>query len=206
MSIIFAILMFSLLIFIFGLTLMLENEKNRVDNVSNRLVKAEHDVKGIKELKANFDSKKNDFNEINQLISSRNEWGKLIQVIQSKMPENMWLVTLEYDGDRKLKSSGGSEEYIASGEEGVTSVRVADPNKRQTIDQVANNQDINRVRIVGYTRDTSSTRFYQDMRKYAEKEDSLFSQIRSSEHNQNSPRCNLHYFEYILTLRNPMKK
>jgi hypothetical protein len=118
---------------------------------------------------------------------------------------------MEYESDRKLKSTGegGGDSYS---EEAVT-VSNNDPNKRQTVDEVSNNQDINRVRLVGYTRNEGTDRgaavytFIRNLSRQEDAEKSFFdvSNVRRRD-SVDTNDYNLSYFEIILMLKEPLRK
>ena len=146
-----------------------------------------------------------------RFLDDRTRWSKLVEVIQSNMPENMWLVTLEYESDNMLNGGGeaqNSEQHEGGGEEGVVTSS-ANPDKRQNISHISRSTTINRVHMVGYTCDggiSIASEFLRRMRDYSQQENSLISGISPTGNNESSSAWNLYYFEYKLTLREPIKK
>ena len=202
----------SLLIFLFGLFMLLDYEQRKVERVQQRLSQAENETKKIQQLNNQLNDFRSQFDESMQFLRDRNKWPKMISELQSKMPPNMWLVAVEYDGDRKLKSTGNENSYEDSGETPVVAT-AEQPNKRMNIADICNNQDINRIRLVGYTRDERDDRggairtFINNLSDQANAEKSLFdvSNVRRVR-NREDNAYNLSYFEIILTLKEPMRK
>lgn len=204
-------LIVSLLIWAFGLLLMLDFEKRRVEAVKNDLSKAEAETKRIQQLNGELNNYRGQYDEAVQFIKDRGKWAAMVSEIQSKMPPNMWLVALEYDSDRKLKSTGSESSYDKSGE--AVKVGASDPNKRQTIDVISNNQDINRVRLVGYARNDGGDRgaaVYAFIHNLSRKEDAdkSFFDVENVRRRDSvdTNDYNLSYFEIILMLKEPLRK
>ena len=206
-----ATLIVSLLIWVFGLFLMLDFEKRRVSEIKTDLDKAEMETKRIQQLKSELDGFTGQYDEVDTFLKDRGKWAKMVNEIQKKMPPNMWLVTLEYDSDRKLKSTGNENSESYSEEQVATSNN--DPNKRQTVDEVSNNQDINRVRLVGYTRNEGADRgaavytFIRNLSRQEDAESSFFDvgNVRRRD-SVDTNDYNLSYFEIILMLKEPLRK
>lgn len=203
-------LLVCLLIVIFGLNKLLAFEKNRIDNARNVYERRNRAYSAIKSINDELTAKQEQYNMMKNIVEGRRKWSELVDVIQKNMPDNMWLVTLEYESDNVLRgnASGSSAESESYSEEGVVSSTV-NPDKRQTITQVVNSTNINRVRMVGYTRDSdinTASEFLKKMQDYAKLENSLISDIQPTANNESSTKWNLYYFEYKLTLKEPMKK
>ncbi len=203
-------LLVCLLIVIFGLNKLLAFEKNRIDNARNVYERRNRAYSAIKSINDELTAKQEQYNMMKNIVEGRRKWSELVDVIQKNMPDNMWLVTLEYESDNVLRgnTSGSSAESESYSEEGVVSSTV-NPDKRQTITQVVNSTNINRVRMVGYTRDSdinTASEFLKKMQDYAKLENSLISDIQPTANNESSTKWNLYYFEYKLTLKEPMKK
>lgn len=203
-------LLVCLLIVIFGLNKLLAFEKNRIDNARNVYERRNRAYSAIKSINDELTAKQEQYNMMKNIVEGRRKWSELVDVIQKNMPDNMWLVTLEYESDNVLRgnTSGSSAESESYSEEGVVSSTV-NPDKRQTITQVVNSTNINRVRMVGYTRDSdinTASEFLKKMQDYAKLENSLISYIQPTANNESSTKWNLYYFEYKLTLKEPMKK
>ncbi len=205
-----ATLIVSLLIWLFGLFLMLDFEKRRIDEIRTDLETAEKETQRIQSHKSELDNYTGQYDEVNSFLNDRGKWARMVNEIQSKMPPNMWLVTLEYDSDRKLKSTGENTESYS--EETVRSGN-SDPNKRQTIDEISNNQEISRVRLVGYTRNEGTDRgaavytFIRNLSNSQDAEKSFFdvSNVRRRD-SVDTNDYNLSYFEIILMLKEPLRK
>ena len=203
-------LLVCLLIVIFGLNKLLAFEKNRIDNARNVYERRNRAYSAIKSINDELTAKQEQYNMMKNIVEGRRKWSELVDVIQKNMPDNMWLVTLEYESDNVLRgnTSGSSAESDSYSEEAVVSTTV-NPDKRQTITQVVNSTNINRVRMVGYTRDSdinTASEFLKKMQDYAKLENSLISDIQPTANNESSTKWNLYYFEYKLTLKEPMKK
>lgn len=203
-------LLVCLLIVIFGLNKLLAFEKNRIDNARNVYERRNRAYSAIKSINDELTAKQEQYNMMKNIVEGRRKWSELVDVIQKNMPDNMWLVTLEYESDNVLRgnTSGSSAVSESYSEEGVVSSTV-NPDKRQTITQVVNSTNINRVRMVGYTRDSdinTASEFLKKMQDYAKLENSLISDIQPTANNESSTKWNLYYFEYKLTLKEPMKK
>lgn len=203
-------LIISLLIWLFGLFLMLDFEKRRVDEVNKDLARAELETKRIQQLNGELNNYRTQYDEAVQIIKDRGKWAKMVSEIQSKMPANMWLVAIEYESDRKLRSTGNESE--SSGEEFVNTGN-NDPNKRQTLDMISNNQDINRVRLVGYVRNDESGRgaaIYTFIDRLSNKNDAdnSFFDVENVRRRDSvdANDYNLSYFEIILMLKEPLRK
>ena len=203
-------LIVSLLIWVFGLYKMLDFEERRVEGVRKDLIKAEEETKRIQQKKSEYDSLRGQYEETVSIINDRGKWAAMVSEIQSKMPPNMWLVALEYESDRKLKSTGNEN---SENTEAVNISGNADPSKRQTVEAISNNQDINRVRLVGYTRNDSTDRgaavytFIRNLSNPADAEKSFFdvSNVRRRD-SVDTNDYNLSYFEIILMLKEPLRK
>ena len=199
-----------LLVVLFGLNQLLQFEENRIANAKQVYTRRLGEFKKIEVIKNELDSKKGQYEQMKSILDGRRKWSELVEVIQSRMPKNMWLVTLEYESDNVLHGGGesGGGEQSSEGEDGVTT-SVADPDKRQTITKVVNSTQINRVHMVGYTLGSgieTASEFLKRMRDYAKGEKSLISEIQPTGNNESSTEWNLYYFEYKLTLKEPMKK
>lgn len=203
-------LIISLLIWVFGLFLMLDFEKRRVEEVNKDLAKAEVETKRIQQLNSELNNFRGQYDEAVQFIKDRGKWAKMVSEIQSKMPPNMWLVAIEYESDRKLRTTGNESD---SSSEEVVNTGSSDPNKRQTLDMISNNQDINRVRLVGYVRNDESGRgaavytFIDRLSNKKDADNSFFDveNVRRRD-SVDANDYNLSYFEIILMLKEPLRK
>lgn len=204
-----ATLLVCLLIVLFGVNKLLDFETRRVAEVHKRLERAERESKAIKAIDQERNDKLSQYNMMKKFLDDRTQWSKLIEVIQSKIPENMWLVTLEYESDNMLNNDGQSEEHYGDEHREGSAALSANPDKRQGIDHISRSTTINRVRLVGYTLGSeieTTSKFLNDMREYARQEGSLITEVHPAGNNQSSADWNLYYFECKLTLRNPIKK
>ncbi len=202
-------LLVCLLIVIFGLNKLLMFETSRITNARQVYDQRYREFQKIDAIKGELDSKKDQYNQMKSIVEGRKKWSELIDIIQSRLPKNMWLVAMEYESDNVLHAgdaeASGDGEYS---EETVVASSV-DPDKRQTITKVVNSTQINRVRLVGYTLGSgieTASDFLSSMKAYAQDEKSLISDIQPTVNNTSSTEWNLYYFEYKLTLREPMKK
>ena len=198
-----------LLIVIFGLNKLLMFETNRITNARKVYDQRLREFQKIDAIKSELDGKKGQYEMMKSIVEGRKKWSELIDVIQTRMPKNMWLVALEYESDNVLHAgdTGNSEEGEVSEETVVASA--VDPDKRQTVTKVVNSTQINRIRMVGYTLGSGvqiANDFLTSMKNYAQDEKSLISDIQPTVNNTSSTEWNLYYFEYKLTLREPMKK
>ena len=204
-----ATLLVCLLIVLFGLNKLLHFETIRVAKVQERLTSAERESKAIKAIAQERENKHSQYNLMKRFLDDRSRWGKLVDVIQSNMPRNMWLVTLEYESDNMLHGGDSqSADNYEGGEEGVVTSS-ANPDKRQDINRISRSTTINRVHMVGYTCDggiSIASEFLRRMMDYSQQENSLISGISPTGNNESSSAWNLYYFEYKLTLREPIKK
>ena len=202
-------LLVCLLIVIFGLNKLLMFETNRITNARKVYDQRLREFQKIDAIKSELDGKKGQYEMMKSIVEGRKKWSELIDVIQTRMPKNMWLVALEYESDNVLHAgdTGNSEEGEVSEETVVASA--VDPDKRQTVTKVVNSTQINRIRMVGYTLGSGvqiANDFLTSMKNYAQDEKSLISDIQPTVNNTSSTEWNLYYFEYKLTLREPMKK
>lgn len=202
-------LLVCLLIVIFGLNKLLMFETSRITNARQVYDQRYREFQKIDAIKGELDSKKDQYNQMKSIVEGRKKWSELIDIIQSRLPKNMWLVAMEYESDNVLHAgdagASGDGEYS---EETVVASSV-DPDKRQTITKVVNSTQINRIRLVGYTLGSgieTASDFLSSMKAYAQDEKSLISDIQPTVNNTSSTEWNLYYFEYKLTLREPMKK
>ena len=196
-------LLVCLLIVLFGVNKLLEFETLRVNTVNERLARAEKESKNIQGIYQEREDKHSQYNMMKKFLDDRKLWCNLIHMLQEKMPDNMWLVTLDYEGE------GGGGEGGEGGENGGVVVSSADPNRRQSINSISASTTINRVHIVGYALDheiTTASNFLNTMKEYAKQENSLITDIQPAGNNDSSAAWNLYYFEYKLTLREPIKK
>ena len=199
----FHLLLVCLLIVLFGVNKLLEFETLRVNTVNERLARAEKESKNIQGIYQEREDKHSQYNMMKKFLDDRKLWCNLIHMLQEKMPDNMWLVTLDYEGE------GGGGEGGEGGENGGVVVSSADPNRRQSINSISASTTINRVHIVGYALDheiTTASNFLNTMKEYAKQENSLITDIQPAGNNESSAAWNLYYFEYKLTLREPIKK
>ena len=202
-------LLVCLLIVIFGLNKLLMFETNRITNARKVYDQRLREFQKIDAIKSELDGKKGQYEMMKSIVEGRKKWSELIDVIQTRLPKNMWLVALEYESDNVLHAgdTGNSEEGEVSEETVVASA--VDPDKRQTVTKVVNSTQINRIRMVGYTLGSGvqiANDFLTSMKNYAQDEKSLISDIQPTVNNTSSTEWNLYYFEYKLTLREPMKK
>ena len=202
-------LLVCLLIVIFGLNKLLMFETNRITNARKVYDQRLREFQKIDAIKSELDGKKGQYDLMKSIVEGRKKWSELIDVIQTRLPKNMWLVALEYESDNVLHAgdAGNSEEGEVSEETVVSSA--VDPDKRQTVAKVVNSTQINRIRMVGYTLGSgvqTANDFLTSMKNYAQDEKSLISDIQPTVNNTSSTEWNLYYFEYKLTLREPMKK
>ena len=202
-------LLVCLLIVIFVLNKLLMFETSRITNARQVYDQRYREFQKIDAIKGELDSKKDQYNQMKSIVEGRKKWSELIDIIQSRLPKNMWLVAMEYESDNVLHAgdagASGDGEYS---EETVVASSV-DPDKRQTITKVVNSTQINRIRLVGYTLGSgieTASDFLSSMKAYAQDEKSLISDIQPTVNNTSSTEWNLYYFEYKLTLREPMKK
>ncbi len=204
-----ATLLVCLLIVLFGVNKLLDFETLRVAEVHKRLERAERESKAIKAIDQERNDKLSQYNMMKKFLDDRKQWSQLIEVIQSKIPENMWLVTLEYESDNMLNNDGQSEDHYGDEPREGSAALSANPDKRQGIDHISRSTTINRVRLVGYTLGSeieTTSKFLNNMREYARQEGSLITEVHPAGNNQSSADWNLYYFECKLTLRNPIKK
>ena len=202
----------SLLIFVFGLMLLRTHEQNRVAAIQQDVVKAENETKKIQQLNSELLNLQGQFDESMNFLRDRNTWARMISEIQRKMPANVWLVALEYDGDRKLNTVDTGES-LGGEEDGMNLNKADDPNKRMPLKNISNLQNITKVRLVGYARDNhddggaSINAFIEALRKESPEAPSFFD-VNNVNLNRNRVDgvYNLSYFEIILTLKEQLRK
>ena len=202
-------LLVCLVIVIFGLNKLLMFETSRIANARKVYDQRYREFQKIDAIKGELDSKKEQYNQMKSIVEGRQKWSGLIDVIQSRMPKNMWLVALEYESDNVLHAGDAANSGEGEYSEETVVASAVDPDKRQTITKVVNSTQINRVRMVGYTLGAgieTASDFLSSMKAYAQDEKSLISDIQPTVNNTSSTEWNLYYFEYKLTLREPMKK
>lgn len=202
-------LLVCLVIVIFGLNKLLMFETSRIANARKVYDQRYREFQKIDAIKSELDSKKEQYNQMKSIVEGRQKWSGLIDVIQSRMPKNMWLVALEYESDNVLHAGDAANSGEGEYSEETVVASAVDPDKRQTITKVVNSTQINRVRMVGYTLGSgieTASDFLSSMKAYAQDEKSLISDIQPTVNNTSSTEWNLYYFEYKLTLREPMKK
>ena len=203
-----ATLICSLLIFLLGLTKLLDFEERRVEEVKKDLAAAERETQRIQGLNGRLNELRGQFDESVSFLQERDKWSSMVSEIQRRMPANMWLVSLEYRGDRKL----GANNAESSEESGTVAV-ASDPNARMKLLDVSNLQNITHVRLVGYTRDNPDYRgraineFVDSFRVGPDVEKSYFDGNNINIINNILDQVyNLSYFEILLPLKEPLKK
>ena len=132
------------------------------------------------------------------------------------MPDNMWLVTLEYDGSKKLRQTDAAATEDFGFSEDMPAVKtVENPDKRLKISDISNLQEIERVRLVGYTLDIDDRdpsvfifkkAFQPDVQASETQPKSKYFELHAEPIMRSDLEYKLTYFELTLRLKQPIKK
>ena len=188
-------LILCLLIFASGVSMMLEFNRKRVSRVKQEVAVTENKHREVSQLVGNLNSAKGAFEETTQIFKERNRWGEVIDELRSMMPDTMWLLTVEGQGDApeggENPANGGAKNAAAS--------------ERDRFLKAAELQEIKRLRITGCTLVYNDNKLQEKelMDKVAQ---SKFFASADIKERQQPSELNLTGFEMYLSLKEPIKK
>lgn len=190
-------LVLCLAIFAIGVSMMLEFNQKRVARVKQEVSKTDIKQKEISNLMGQLNSEKGAFESSLQFFNERNQWTAVIAELRRLMPDTMWLMSFEGVGEPQQEQP--NPEQRGSADSGNTD------GARKRFDEVANLQEIKRLRIKG------CTLIYND-RTLQEKE--FMDKIAQSQIFESAEiverlkpnELNLTGFDMFITLKQPIKK
>jgi len=199
-----------LLVFIFGIDKQLKYESGRVTKNAGQVKKVEEEAKRINNLNNELNSAKSQYEEAAQILLDRKKWSVMINELQKKIPDNMWLISLDYDGEKKLQTKENQTDDLYSdlGMD-MPEVKTNEQNtigKKQDIKTISNLQEIKKIQLTGYTLDDPYERAGAlNHFMAAIRQSELFEEVKMKNTSQDNV-YNLTYFEIDLTLKEPLKK
>lgn len=211
-----ATLVSCLLIFILGLERLISFEKKRVEKAESVVKRAQQEVSRIQSLAGELSTLRSQYESSSSFVKERKLWADMINELQTLMPDNMWLVTLEYDGSKKLRQTDAAATEDFGFSEDMPAVKnVENPDKRLKISEISNLQEIERVRLVGYTLDIDDRdpsvfifkkAFQPDVQASETQPKSKYFELHAEPIMRSDLEYKLTYFELTLRLKQPIKK
>lgn len=88
-----------LAIFAFGVTRLLDFENRRVERTEQKIKGVSAQVSAINSLVGDLNSAKGEYEEVVNMLNTRDRWSSLLSELQSITPNGMWYVVVEGVGD-----------------------------------------------------------------------------------------------------------
>jgi type IV pilus assembly protein PilM len=208
------LLLACLFLFVYGVSSQLDIYKDRVKKGKKDVSFYENKYNEVRSLKGQTDSAKGRYEEANAFLKSRSRWFDIINEIQSKMPNNMWVTIIEGVGDVKQEqaaNSGPQDVGLFGGPAEGTSqkaapkAKAADLTGLKRFEQVANTHEIKKIRLKGHTLiingEEGLEKVFQDSLANSQYFESCVIEDRTK-----SDKVNMTSFELTINLKEPVRK
>ena len=206
-----------LLISVVGIDRVRAYEEERVTKVEADVEVAKKESSRVQALKSQLDSLRGNYEHSTKFWESRNNFTKIMTILQQNIPERMWLVALEPLVE--VEETFSDETAAPAGKQTATE----DPNRKITPEAFSALKEVKKYRLGGYILrlDSDGDRnllheFTDNIRKVPLKEvpanseegavDTMFEDVRIVQELVDGNNNNLTYFEVVLTFREAVKK
>ena len=212
-----------LLIFSFGVNKRLNFDKQRVDRVQVEVDKTNKKVSQVDGLVSRLNSAKGSYEEPMQFLKDRAKWTNMLTELEQRMPDMMWVTTLEGVGDEVPNSDGaagspdspfggspfggpafGGSPFGPGGEGGMMSGP-----ESNLPPSPADITEVKQIRLVGYTLIMGANLLEQEFQKRL-KDSTFFSDADDGsvlvKYAPETDTLNLSSFEMLVKLKEPIKK
>mgnify|MGYP005762885569 FL=1 len=196
-----------LVIFSYGVHKRLNFDRQRVERVQVEVDKTNQKVKQVDGLYGQLNSAKSAFEEPLQFLQDRGKWTNMLTELEQKMPDTMWVASLEGIGDEvpaddssSSSGSGGGMPFGPMGEMGGSDSNLPP--------SPADLTEVKQLRLIGYTlimgtnlleeqflKQLKDSKFFEDV----EGGSSLVKFTPEKEYNLSS-------FEILVKLKEPIRK
>lgn len=209
------LLLACLFLFVYGVSSQLNIYKDRVIKGKKDVAAVDNKYNEVRSLKGQAQSAKDRYEEAQAFLKSRSRWFDVINEIQRKMPNNMWVTIIEGVGDVKKEETnsampqdvglfGGPAEETSSGK-AAPKAKPADLVGMARFDKVSNTHEIKKIRLKGHTLivngEEGLEKVFQDSLANSEYFESCIIEERIK-----SDRVNMTSFELTINLKEPIKK
>ena len=207
-----------LLISVAGISQVLGFEMERVSRVEADVQRAKTELNSVMSLKGQLDSLKGTYEHSTKFWNARNQFARLLMILQEQIPDRMWLVAMEPVVENAADDSFSDEFTSAPADDKGGS----NPNRKITPEQFNSITELKRIRLGGYIMNLEADGdsnllhiFTENIRKIptpgvtpaeGENAELLFEDVRITQELVDGSNNNLTYFEVVLTLREAMKK
>jgi Tfp pilus assembly protein PilN len=198
-----------LLISVVGIGQVLGFEKERVRQVEDEVAIADKEVAKVNALVGQLNVMKGNYDQSKRFLDARNQYTQILSELQDMMPDRMWLVTLEPYIEEE-ESYAGADEYGVDRNAAANGKKNEGPDARMTPRDYNALREVKQLRLVGYIVRLSAVDEDQNiLLKFEEriKSKSQFFETENIRYRDTvDNNSNLTYFEFILTLKEAIKK
>ncbi len=201
-----------LVIFSYGVNKRLNFDRQRVDRVQIEVDKTNQKVKQVDGLYGQMNSAKSSFEEPMQFLQDRGKWTNMLTELEQKMPDTMWVASLEGIGDEVPSDDGSSSsggEFTGFGGNPFGAMGMGMPGPESNLPpSPADITEVKQLRLIGYTlileTDLLEEQFLNQLKGSTFFEDreggsSLVKFTPGKEYNLSS-------FEILVKLKEPIRK
>ena len=202
-----------LFLFVLGVISQLESHTAQVESSQREVNTIENEYNQVRKAKGEVDSAIGRYEEAQAFLKSRSRWFDIINEIQNKMPNNMWLTLIEGVGEVQQQVASATPQDVGlfggPAEETTTTaapkVKAADLTGMKRFEQIANIHEIKKIRLKGHTLiindDEGLEKVFQDSLAKSEYFESCVIEDRSK-----SDKVNMTSFEMTINLKEPIRK
>lgn len=194
-----AALVVCLLIFVSGVINLRNFGKQRVESAKQEVERVLKKQKEIKLLDGNLGSIRSQYEKVLGFLNERSQWVNLLSHLQSLIPDSMWLVTLEGQGDSTLTASGNQGNR--SDDHETVKVVKSDPAKHLNLTDCSNLLEVKKLHLVGYTLAGRSNTDVEEQFRRNLKNSPYFEEKWVMTESKTSHKDNLTYFDITLTIK-----